>query len=67
VIGRWWKALRRRQAERTLARRPIPDELWALTLVRFPFLARRSPEDLQRLRDLATLFSRARSSPRPTT
>ena len=56
MIAAWWQALRRRRAERTLARRAIPDDLWALTLARYPFLARRRPEDLQRLRDLATLF-----------
>ena len=32
----WWQRWRR---TRTLERRAIPDELWQLTLVRFPFLA----------------------------
>jgi hypothetical protein len=36
--------------------RAIPDDLWTLTLARFPFLSRRSNEDLQQLRELATLF-----------
>lgn len=49
----WWK---RRSEARTLERRPIPDDLWRLTLARFPFLARRSPDDLARLRTMATLF-----------
>lgn len=53
MIGRWWQ--RRREA-RTLERRAIPDALWSLTLARFPFIARRSAEDRQRLRELATLF-----------
>ncbi len=48
--------LRQRRAQRTLARRAIPDALWALTLARFPFLAHRTDADAQRLRELATLF-----------
>ncbi len=56
MIGRWLKALRERRDARTLARRAIPDDLWRLTLARFPFLARRSERDLARLRELATLF-----------
>lgn len=53
MIAGWW---RRRREARTLERRAIPDALWQLTLARFPFLARHSPSDLQRLRDLSTLF-----------
>jgi len=53
MIGAWW---RRQRAARTLARRPIPDDLWQLTLARFPFLSTRRAEDRQRLRELATLF-----------
>jgi MtfA peptidase len=56
VIARWWHALRARRDTRTLARRAIPDRLWALTLARFPFLGLRSSEDLSRLREMATLF-----------
>ena len=56
MIARWWNGLRRRQVERTLARRAIPDELWARTLARFPFLQRRSAQDARQLRELATLF-----------
>ena len=48
-----WSDWRRR---RTLAQRAIPDGLWLDTLAQFPFLARRSLADLQRLRELATLF-----------
>jgi len=48
-----WADWRRR---RTLAQRPIPDALWLDTLAQFPFLSRRSLNDLQRLRELATLF-----------
>jgi len=56
VISRWLGSLRRRRDERTLARRPIPDALWTLTLARFPFLSLRSKADLVKLRELATLF-----------
>jgi Mlc titration factor MtfA (ptsG expression regulator) len=48
--------LKRWREQRTLVRRPIPDALWQLTLARFPFLCRRSAADVQRLRELATLF-----------
>jgi len=56
VLQQWWSALRRRRDERTLRKRPIPDVLWALTLARYPFLARRTAEDRATLRELATLF-----------
>ncbi|MGZ8260774.1 MAG: M90 family metallopeptidase [Caldimonas sp.] len=49
----WWQRWRR---SRTLERRAIPDALWQLTLVRFPFLAARSPEQVAALRDMTTLF-----------
>lgn len=39
-----------------LANRPIPDTLWFTTLARYPFIARRSPDDLHDLRRLTTLF-----------
>lgn len=52
MIG-WW---RRWRTERILRKRPIPDALWALTVARHPFLARRSAPTLSRLRELATLF-----------
>lgn len=53
MIAGWW---RRQREARTLERRAIPDALWALTLARFPFIARRNADDLQRLRELTTLF-----------
>lgn len=53
MIGGWW---RRRRDARTLAQRAIPEDLWRLTLSRFPFLVHRSVDDLQRLRELSTLF-----------
>lgn len=39
-----------------LEHRAIPDALWAQTLAQYPFLAWRSPEQLERLRALSTLF-----------
>jgi Mlc titration factor MtfA (ptsG expression regulator) len=65
VISRWWGALRRHRTQRTLARRAIPDELWALTLARFPFLTRRPIPDQQKLRELATLFLAAKEFAAP--
>ncbi len=53
MIAGWW---RRRRAARTPRHRAIPDALWALTLARYPFIARRSEADRQGLRELATLF-----------
>jgi len=53
MIGGWW---RRRRDARTLVQRAIPEDLWRLTLARFPFLVHRSVDDLQRLRELSTLF-----------
>lgn len=52
----WWRAWKRWRRERILRERPIPDPLWRTTLERFPFLTRRSAADLDRLRELATLF-----------
>ena len=55
-----WQALRRRwQARRdaaAVARRPIPDDLWKRTLVRYPFLRRREAADRAELRRLTSLF-----------
>lgn len=55
-----WSRLRRHWRERreaaAVARRPIPDDLWKRTLVRYPFLRRRSPDDAAALRRLTSLF-----------
>jgi Mlc titration factor MtfA (ptsG expression regulator) len=53
MLPGWW---RRWRAQRLLAKRPIPAELWHLTLARFPFLAQRRADELERLRELSTLF-----------
>lgn len=45
-----------RRERRQLARHAIPDALWALTLARYPFIARRSSADLSTLRRLSSLF-----------
>jgi len=52
-LQRRWRGWRE---ARVLERRAIPDDLWQLTLLRFPFLAERSEDDRQRLRELSTLF-----------
>ena len=49
----WWQRWRRARA---LERRAIPDDMWQLTLARFPLLAARSDGDLRELREMATLF-----------
>lgn len=56
MIGGLARRLRHWRDRRVLARRPIPDPLWQLTVARLPFLAARSRADLARLRELATLF-----------
>lgn len=55
-MKRWLSRLRMQREARVVARRAIPDELWALTLARLPFLAQRSAADLDELRRLASLF-----------
>lgn len=48
--------LQRLRQQRVLQRRPIPDALWELVLLRHAFLRMRSADDLAELRRLATLF-----------
>ncbi len=48
-----WKAWRTRRA---IHRRAIGEELWQDTLRALPFIAHRSAEDLNRLRELVSLF-----------
>jgi hypothetical protein len=50
------KALRHWQDERAARRHAIPEALWQLTLLRYPFLAERSDADLAELRRLCSLF-----------
>jgi hypothetical protein len=56
MLRRWLDALRIRRDDAVVARRAIPDDLWKRTLVRYPFLRRRDPEDEQTLRRLTSLF-----------
>ncbi|MFG6448250.1 zinc-dependent peptidase [Roseateles sp. BYS180W] len=55
MTGLWarWQVWRE---ARLLRQHAIPEALWQATLARYPFLNWRSPEDVQRLRQLATLF-----------
>ncbi|MBT9459481.1 MAG: zinc-dependent peptidase [Burkholderiaceae bacterium] len=48
-----WRAWRE---SRLLQRRAIPDQLWRLTLARYPFLHLQHPDEQAQLRRLATLF-----------
>ncbi|MFN3303701.1 MAG: zinc-dependent peptidase [Roseateles sp.] len=50
------KALRSWREQRAARRHAIPEALWQLTLLRYPFLARRSEADLAELRRLCSLF-----------
>jgi len=52
--------LRRRREAQALKRHAIPDELWQLTLSRYPFLAQRGESDLIELRRLSSLFLAAK-------
>lgn len=56
MIAGLWRRLRERREQRSLARRAIADEQWQQTLAQLPFLAARSPHDLERLRRMASLF-----------
>ena len=50
------RALRSWREQRAVTRHAIPDALWQLTLLRYPFLAQRSDDDLVELRRLCSLF-----------
>ncbi|MGQ3053004.1 MAG: zinc-dependent peptidase [Roseateles sp.] len=50
------RALRNWREQRAVQRHAIPDGLWQLTLLRYPFLAKRSEDDLAELRRLSSLF-----------
>lgn len=56
----WFGSWRRWRDARTLVRRAIPDDLWRQTLAQFPFLAMRSNDDMDRLREMTTLFLAAK-------
>ncbi|MFG6464623.1 zinc-dependent peptidase [Roseateles sp. DXS20W] len=50
------KAIKDWREQRAIERHAIPDALWQLTLLRYPFLAQRSEDDLAELRRLCSLF-----------
>jgi len=50
------KAIKDWREQRAVERHAIPDALWQLTLLRYPFLAQRSEDDLAELRRLCSLF-----------
>lgn len=56
MLKRLVQAWKERREARQLARHAIPDPLWALTLARYPFIARRHADDLDALRRLCSLF-----------
>lgn len=54
------KAIRNWREQRAVERHAIPDALWQLTLLRYPFLAQRSEDDLAELRRLCSVFLSAK-------
>lgn len=50
------KAIKGWREQRAVERHAIPDALWQLTLLRYPFLVRRNDADLAELRRLCSLF-----------
>jgi len=56
MLGTLWRSWQRSREAAALRRRAIPDDLWKRTLVRFPFLRWRPPEDQAELRRLTSLF-----------
>jgi Mlc titration factor MtfA (ptsG expression regulator) len=56
LLGLWIAGLRQRRETAAVQRRPIPDDLWKRTLVRYPFLQRRDDPSAAALRRLTSLF-----------
>lgn len=56
VLARLQAAWKRWREDRACRQHAIPDLLWQLTLLRYPFLSWRSADELIRMRRLATLF-----------
>ena len=56
MFRRLQQALAQRREARALAQHPIPDALWELTLLRYPFLGWRSADDVAELRRMCSLF-----------
>ncbi len=56
MLKRWLQQLQSRRERAAVSRRAIPDDLWKRTLVRYPFLQRKSVEDAAELRRLTSLL-----------
>jgi MtfA peptidase len=56
MLGRWWATWQERREAAAVARRPVPDDLWKRTLVRYPFLQRHDAAAAAELRRLTSLF-----------
>lgn len=56
MITGLWQRWRQHREQRLLEQFAIPDDLWRLTLARYPFLTQRSDDDLVALRRLCSLF-----------
>ncbi len=56
MLQRLWRRWQQRRELAAVRRRAIPDDLWKRTLVRYPFLQRRAPQDQAELRRLTSLF-----------
>lgn len=56
MFAGWRQRWQARRDAAAVARRPIPDDLWKRTLVRYPFLRRRDPALASELRRLTSLF-----------
>jgi MtfA peptidase len=52
----WRQAWQQRREDALVRRRAIPDDLWQLSVQRYPFIAHRTDDELLRLRRLSTLF-----------
>ena len=52
----WWRGWQARREESAVSRKPIPDDLWKRTLVRYPFLQRQEAQHAAQLRRLTSLF-----------
>jgi MtfA peptidase len=56
VWSRWRQAWQQRREDALVSRRAIPEDLWQLSVQRYPFIALRAHDELVRLRRLSTLF-----------
>jgi MtfA peptidase len=54
--SRWRQVWQQFRDDALIRRRAIPDDLWQLSVQRYPFIALRTDEELSRLRRLSTLF-----------